>query len=59
MKLVASEDQSHTLSVDQFKFGRDTNTWSVFTYVQKKKFRFTFDKRAVNSENFSSLPFGY
>jgi hypothetical protein len=58
MKIVASEDHTHTLTVDQFKFGRNTSDWSIYTYVQKKKFRFTFDKRAIN-EDLTTFPFGY
>jgi hypothetical protein len=59
MKLVVTEDQSQALTVEQFKFGRDTSNWSIFTYVQKKIFRFTFDKRAINELDLTTTPFGY
>jgi hypothetical protein len=51
-------NQEEVISVPQYKFCRKKMKWIVYTEVQEKKFRFTYDKRIVNPD-LTTRPFGF
>jgi hypothetical protein len=46
------------LSCPQYKFCRKKYIWEVFTRVEAKKFRFTYDKRIILAD-LTTRPFGF
>ncbi len=46
------------INVPQYKFCRKKNTYEVYTQVQDKNFRFTYDKRII-MEDLTTRPYGF
>ena len=47
------------LVADPLKIFHMKGAWSLGSRRQEKKFRFVFDKRVLNSEDFTTQPYGY
>jgi hypothetical protein len=51
-------NNDHDITVPQLKFIRTKNTYEVYTTVQEKNFRYTYDKRIVMPD-FTTRPYGF
>lgn len=58
IKKIVCQDQSETISVEQMRFSRSKEDWSITNNVFLKDYRFVYDKRVVIS-NFNTLPYGF
>ena len=58
VKNIVLNDREKTLNVDQLKFQRNKNEFTVNTSVIKKLYSFKYDKRIMLPDYFT-LPFGY
>ncbi len=51
-------DKTKNLNVPQFKFCRKKHTFEVYTCVQEKNYKFTYDKRII-MEDLTTRPYGF
>jgi hypothetical protein len=51
-------DNQRDVNVPQLKFCRVKNTFEVYTEIQDKNYRYTYDKRIVRP-NFQTIPYGF
>ena len=58
IKDIVCGDRTARISVDQLKFKRCKNDWSINTSVIKKLYSFVYDKR-VMIDNYETIPFGF
>jgi hypothetical protein len=56
--LVLNEDPDQRIEVEQHKFIRDKNNWTIRTETMSKLYRQVYDKRIL-LDNFETLPFGF
>ena len=57
-QLVLNRNSAERISVEQNKFIRDKNEWTIRTETMFKQYRQVYDKRIL-LENFETLPFGF
>ena len=57
-ELVKNINDEEKISVEQNKFIRDKNEWTIRTEAMKIQYRQLYDKRILLS-NFETLPFGF
>jgi hypothetical protein len=50
---------TNSITIEQFNIRRVKHQQALYNVNQEKSFKFTFDKRIVNWEDFTSLPYGY
>jgi len=58
IKNIVFHNREKKIQVEQLKFSRDKNNWSVQTNIINKLYSFVYDKRVV-CENFDTIPYGY
>lgn len=51
--------KNNSITIEQFNIRRVKEQQALYNTTEKKSFKFTFDKRKVNWEDFTSLPYGY
>ena len=56
--LVINRDPEERINVEQNKFLRNKNNWTIRTETMIKQYRQVYDKRFLLL-NFETLPFGY
>jgi hypothetical protein len=58
IKNIVFHNREKKIQVEQLKFSRDKNNWSIQTSIINKLYSFVYDKRVV-CENFETIPYGY
>jgi len=58
IKNIVFHNREKKIQVEQLKFSRDKNNWSVQTNIINKLYSFVYDKRVV-CKNFDTIPYGY
>ena len=58
IKDIVCGDRSEQISVDQLKFKRTKNDWSIDTSIVKKLYSFVYDKR-IMIDNYETKPYGF
>jgi hypothetical protein len=59
-KIVESKpEERESITVPQFMFIRNKKTWLIKTQVKDKVYRYVYDKRVVNTIDYTTTPYGY
>jgi len=58
IKKIVLGDRSEQISVDQLKFKRTKNDWSMNTSIVKKLYSFIYDKRIIVNK-YETIPYGF
>ena len=58
IKDIVCESQDKKITVDQLKFVKNKQEWSIKTKIEKKNYGFVYDKRVL-FEDLTTQPFGF
>jgi len=58
IKAIVCENQDKKITVDQLKFVKNKQEWSIKTKIEKKNYGFVYDKRVL-FEDLTTQPFGF
>ena len=58
IKKIVLSNRTDQISVDQLKFKRTKNDWSMNTSIVKKLYSFIYDKRIIVNK-YETIPYGF
>ena len=58
MRQIILEERDKIIKVDQLKFTRSKNDYTINTDVIEKLYSFSYDKRVIQ-DDLKTLPYGY